>query len=187
MAAYSRKTLETEVVVELSRGGEASVDTPIPFLTHMVETLLPYAGLGGKVVARELRRLDDGHHVIEDVAIALGRALDALMGDRKGIARFGHSVVPMDDSIALAAVDLGGRAYWVVKTRLPDTAIGGYPLSMFPHFVRSLATEARATIHIYARGLDPHHKIEAAHKALGLALRHALSPGQGTSTKGTLK
>ncbi|RFA98497.1 imidazoleglycerol-phosphate dehydratase [Pyrobaculum aerophilum] len=183
---YVRKTLETEVAVELRRGGDLAVETPIPFLTHMLETLLKYAGLGGVVKAVELRKLDDGHHVIEDVAIAVGRALDALLEDRRGIARFGHAVVPMDESIVMAAVDLGGRAYWVVRAKLPDVTIGGYPLRMFPHFVRTLAVEAKATIHIYARGTDPHHKVEAAHKALGLALRQALSPGEGFSTKGVL-
>ncbi|AFA40341.1 Imidazoleglycerol-phosphate dehydratase [Pyrobaculum oguniense TE7] len=183
---YTRKTLETEVAVELRRGGALQVETPIPFLTHMVETLLKYAGLGGSVAARELRRLDDGHHVIEDVAIALGRALDALLGERKDIARFGWAAVPMDDSFALAAVDLGGRPYWVVKAKLPDVSIGGYPLRMFPHFVRTLAAEAKATIHIYTRGADPHHKVEAAHKSLGLALRQAMAPGDSPSTKGVL-
>jgi len=186
--SYRRETRETLVVVELVPGAVAQVETPIPFLTHMVETFLFYAGLGGRVYAEEKRRLDDGHHVIEDVAIALGRALDQLIGDRSAVARYGWAAVPMDDAFALAAVDLGGRPYWVVKAKLPNVAIGGYPLPMFPHWVRSLASEARATIHIYARGRDPHHKVEAAHKALGLALRAAVSPASGVqSTKGVLK
>lgn len=186
--SYRRATRETEVFVELSRGGEAQVETPVPFLNHMLETLLKYSGLGGRIVARELRRLDDGHHVVEDVAIALGRALDQLLGDREGIARFGWAAVPMDDSMALAAVDLAARPYHVVKIKLPRVSIGGYPLDMFPHFVRSLSSEARFTVHIYVRGLDPHHKVEAAHKALGLALRQAMSPlSEVFSTKGTLR
>jgi imidazoleglycerol phosphate dehydratase HisB len=184
--SYVRETGETYVAVELRRGGSLSVSTPVPFLTHMVETLLLYAGLGGVVEARVKRELDDNHHIIEDVAIALGRALDKLIGDRGTIARFGWAAVPMDDSLALAAVDLGGRAYWVVKAKLPPVAVGGYPLYMFRHWVRSFATEARATIHIYIKGRDPHHKVEAAHKALGLALRQALSPAdKPLTTKGT--
>jgi len=185
--SYVRETGETYVAVELRHGGFLSVSTPVPFLTHMVETFLLYAGLGGSVEARVKRDLDDNHHVVEDVAIALGRAIDMLLGDRVAIARFGWAAVPMDDSFALAAVDLGGRAYWVVKARLPHTSIGGYPLYMFRHWVRSLACEARATIHLYVRGLDPHHKVEAAHKALGLAFRQALSPAdKPLTTKGTL-
>ncbi|MCI4447692.1 MAG: imidazoleglycerol-phosphate dehydratase [Pyrobaculum sp.] len=185
--SYVRETGETYVAVELRRGGSLSVSTPVPFLTHMVETFLLYAGLGGTVEARVKRELDDNHHVIEDVAIGLGRAVDRLVGDRSAIARFGWAAVPMDDSFALAAVDLGGRPYWVVKVRLPDVSIGGYPLYMFRHWVRSLASEARATVHVYARGRDPHHKVEAAHKALGLAFRQALAPAdKPQSTKGVL-
>lgn len=185
--SYQRETGETYVSISLTPGGTPHVETPIPFLSHMVETFLFYAGLGGRVEAREKRRLDDGHHVVEDIAIALGRALDLLLGDRKTIARFGWAAVPMDDAFSLAAVDLGGRAYWVVRGSVPQITIGGYPLQMFRHWVRTLATEARATIHIYMRGSDPHHKVEAAHKALGLALRQAMSLATGVqSTKGTL-
>jgi imidazoleglycerol-phosphate dehydratase len=183
--SYVRETGETYVAVELRRGGSLSVSTPVPFLTHMVETFLLYSGLGGVVEARVKRDLDDNHHVIEDVAIALGRAMDKLLGDRTAIARFGWAAVPMDDALALVAVDLGGRPYWVVKARLPDITIGGYPLYMFRHWVRSLASEARATIHIYVRGRDPHHKVEVAHKALGLAFRQALLPAdKPLTTKG---
>lgn len=185
--SYLRETAETYVYVELTRGGGLTVDTPVPFLTHMVETFLFYAGLGGRVEAREKRRLDDGHHVVEDVAIALGRALDRLLGDRKNIARFGWAAVPMDDALALAAVDLGGRPYWVVRGKLPRMSIGGYNLCLFRHWVRSFAAEARSTVHVYVRGRDPHHKVEAAHKAMGLALKMAMSPAAGVqSTKGVI-
>lgn len=178
---YARETRETYIFVDITPGGMPEVETPIPLLTHMVETFLFYAGLGGRLRAEEKRRLDDGHHLIEDVAIALGRAIDSLL-DRKAIARFGWAAVPMDDALSLAAVDLGGRAYWVVKGQLPNATIGGYPLWMFPHWVRSLATEAKATLHIYIRGSDPHHKIESAHKALGLAFRQATSPAPAPQT-----
>lgn len=185
--SYVRETAETYVAMSLKAGERPRVETPIPFLTHMLETFLLYAGLGGTVEAREKRRLDDGHHLIEDVAIALGRALDQMLGDRGRIARFGWAAVPMDDAFALAAVDLGGRAYCVVKAKLPPVDLGGYPLWMFPHWVCTLASEARATIHVYTRGRDPHHKVEAVHKALGLAFRQAMSPGSDVlSTKGVL-
>ena len=97
--SYVRETGETYVAVELRRGGSLSVSTPVPFLTHMVETFLLYSGLGGVVEARVKRDLDDNHHVIEDVAVALGRAIDKLLGDRTAIARFGWAAVPMDDGI----------------------------------------------------------------------------------------
>ncbi len=184
--SYVRETGETYVAVDLKRGVSLTVSTPVPLLTHMLETFLLYAGLGGVVEARIKRNLDDNHHIIEDVAITLGRAIDKLLGDRTAVARFGWAAVPMDDSLALAAVDLGGRPYWVVKVRLPNITIGGYPLYMFRHWIRSLASEARATIHVYVRGCDPHHKIEVAHKALGLAFRQALSPAdKPLTTKGT--
>ncbi|CCC81440.1 Imidazoleglycerol-phosphate dehydratase [Thermoproteus tenax Kra 1] len=177
-----RETKETRVEVELMRDGPIVVETPIGFLTHMLETLLYYAGLGGRVKAVVLRDLDEGHHVIEDVALAIGSALSEFVGDRRSIARYGWSIVPMDDSRAVAAVDLGGRPFWVVRAELPNVVIGGYPTYMFKHFVRSLASEARATIHVEIYGEDPHHMIEVAHKALGLALRQALSPADRPMT-----
>ncbi|MBP1449157.1 MAG: imidazoleglycerol-phosphate dehydratase [Thermoproteus sp.] len=183
-----RETKEVRIEVELRRGGEGTtVETPLPFLTHMVETLLFYAGLDGVVRAIELRQLDEGHHVIEDTALAVGAAIAELLGDRRSITRYGWAAVPMDDAFALAAVDLGGRPYWVVKAKLPRVTVGGYPAHMFKHFVRSLASAAGATIHIYAHGADPHHVIEAAHKALGLALRQAMEPSSRVmSTKGSV-
>ncbi len=172
-----RETKETRVIVELQRGeGRLSVSTPVPFLTHMVETLLYYADLGGRVEAVVLRELDEGHHVIEDVGLALGMALAELVGDRRSIARYGWAIVPMDEAEAIVAVDMGGRPFWSVKARLPSAVLGGYPLYMFPHFVRSLASESKSTIHVRASGEDPHHIVEAAHKALGLALKQALAP-----------
>jgi len=105
-----RKTEETYVVVSLQRGKALYVSMPIPFLTHMVETFLTYARLRGLVEACEKRALNEGHHIIEDVAIALGRALDQLIGDRNRVARLGWVAMPMDDAITLAA-DLGGRPH----------------------------------------------------------------------------
>lgn len=177
-----RETKETRVEVELRPGETPRVETPVPFLTHMLETFLHYADLGGRIRAVALRDLDEGHHVIEDTALALGSALAELLGDRRAIARYGWAAVPMDDSLALAAVDLGGRPYWVVRAKLPRATIGGYPTYMFRHWVRSLASAAGATIHVYARGSDPHHVIEAAHKALGLAFKQAMAPSAKAMT-----
>lgn len=179
--SFTRETRETYVSIDIGPGRALHVETPLPFLTHMVETFLFYAGLGGRVEARERRQLDDGHHLIEDIAIALGRAIDSML-DRNAIARFGWAAVPMDDAFSLAAVDLGGRAYWVVKGVIPNHTVGGYPLPMFRHWVRSLSIEAKATIHIYMRGFDSHHKIESAHKALGLAFRQAMAPSPRPQT-----
>ena len=120
------------------------------------------------------------HHTAEDTALAFGAALDAALGDRRGIARYGDAVVPMDDALARVAVDLGGRASAELKLE-PDPGLAGHMLS-------SLAQAARASIHVEATGRDPHHTAEAAFKALGRALRVAVKreSGELPSTKGLL-
>lgn len=173
--SVTRETRETSVTVDLVLApGELRIETPVGFLNHMLETLLFYMGASGEVRARDLRGFDE-HHVIEDVALALGSALDKALGDRRGIARFGWAIVPMDDALALASVDLGGRPYWVFRGSFSRESIGGFPTEMVPHFVRSLATMARATIHVEVRwGENDHHVVEAVFKALGLSLGQAV-------------
>lgn len=183
----SRETRETVVRVRLRVGrGDVRAETPVPFLNHLVETLIFYAGLSGEVFAEDKRGFDD-HHVAEDVALVLGSAIDRLLGDRVGIRRFGWAAVPMDESFALASVDLGGRPYAVVRARFSRSVIGGLSTEMIPHMVRSMATTARATIHVYARGVNTHHKAEAMFKALGLAIGMAMEKVWGgvTSLKGS--
>ena len=171
MTVIVRETRETRVRVELTRGsGTATADTGRPFLDHMLVTLARYSGLDLDVSARG----DLPHHLIEDVAIALGSALAGL--EASTCARYGSRVVPMDDALVHVALDVGGRPYYR----------GPLPSSYYDHWMRSFADHARITLHVRVlRGQDRHHVIEAAFKALGLALRDALvESGAVFSTKG---
>jgi len=173
MTVLSRKTRETQIRVELSRsGGDADVSTSVPFFDHMLTTLGRYSGLGFRIVATgDLR-----HHIIEDVAIALGAALAAELPPT--ITRYGDRTIPMDDALVQCAIDIGGRAYYE----------GALPSRMYEHWMRSFADSARLTLHLRVlRGRDRHHVVEAAFKALGLALRDALADhGAVFSTKGSV-
>ena len=174
MSIVTRETRETRVRVELERGsGTATADTGRPFLDHMLVTLARTSGLDLRLEARG----DLPHHLIEDVAITLGQALAQL--DLNSCARYGHAVVPMDDALVDATLDVGGRPYYR----------GPLPSSYYEHWMRSFADHARVTLHVRVlRGRDRHHVVEAAFKALGLALRQALADGDGVfSTKGPVK
>jgi imidazoleglycerol phosphate dehydratase HisB len=188
-AVVERRTRETEVRVELRlEPGDIKVDTPIRFLNHMLETLIFYMGASGSINAIDLRGFDD-HHVVEDVAIVLGTAMDKALDDRVGIARFGWSIVPMDDALALVAVDLGGRSYFVFDGSFSRDTVGDLSTDMIPHFFRSFADSARATVHVkLLGGENEHHKVEAIFKALGLSLRQAIQiiSDQVMSTKGVM-
>ncbi len=171
MKPIHRKTNETDVEVRLDlRAGASHIETGVPFLDHMLGTLARYAGLRVSVVARG----DLAHHLIEDVAITLGAALAAAIPPTA--ARYGDRTIPMDDALVQCAVDLGGRSFYR----------GPIPSSLYDHWMRSFSDNAGATIHLRVlRGTDRHHVVEAAFKALGLALRDALQEsGAVFSTKG---
>jgi imidazoleglycerol-phosphate dehydratase len=160
MTTVVRNTRETQIRIELAQGtGIATVDTTVPFLDHMLATLARYASLDLTVEARgDLR-----HHLIEDVAIALGAAVAGLVPERA--ARYGDRVIPMDDALVHVSLDLGGRPYYC----------GPLPSDLYDHWFRSFSDNARATVHVRVlRGRDRHHVVEAAFKALGVALREAL-------------
>ena len=174
MSRIVRETRETSVRVSLERGaGSCTARTGRPFLDHMLATLARYSGLDLEVEARG----DLAHHLIEDVAIALGEALADLTP--KAAARYGERTVPMDDALVHASLDLGGRPYYQ----------GHLPSSLYEHWMRSFCDHARATLHLRVlRGRDRHHVVEAAFKALGFALRQALAEGgQVMSTKGEVR
>jgi imidazoleglycerol-phosphate dehydratase len=174
MSELARETKETRILVAVRVGeGPIRVETAEPFLTHMVETLARYAGLAVDLHAKgDLR-----HHLVEDVAISLGLALaDEVPA---GAARYGWALLPMDDALVSAALDLGGRPWY--EGRLPST--------LYEHFLRSFAFNVGATLHLKVeRGRDRHHVVEAAIKAVGLSLRQALrSDGEAVfSTKGSV-
>jgi len=173
MSPLRRETRETRIHLTVSRGtGQADVEVEDRFLAHMVETLARYAGLDVTLRASgDLR-----HHLVEDVAITLGLALaDEIPPEA---ARYGWALVPMDEALVQAAVDLGGRPYYVGKA----------PSKLYTHFLHSFATNLGATMHVRVlRGSDRHHMVEAAVKAVGLALRQAMVAGDAVfSTKGSV-
>jgi imidazoleglycerol-phosphate dehydratase len=176
MPELTRETRETTVRAGLDRGGDRiAVATTIPFLDHMLTAFARYAGLDLSVDASgDLR-----HHIVEDVAITMGALLARIVPE--AAARYGERTIPMDDALVHVAVDLGGRSYYR----------GPLPSTLYDHWLRSFAEHGRLTLHVRVlRGRDRHHVVEAAFKALGLALRDALRTGNGTgtfSTKGTVQ
>ena len=192
IATEERTTLETSVgvTINLDGSGVAEVATGIPFLDHMLRHLAVHGLFDMQV--RAMGDLEiDAHHTVEDVAIVLGCALDRALGERSGITRIGSSYVPMDEALALVAIDLSGRGYAVIDAEFRAPVLGTIPSSLIPHFLETLAVRARMNLHarvLYGR--DDHHKAEAIFKALGRALAEAvkIDPRRQTnSTKGSLE
>ncbi len=190
-AIRRRTTRETEVSVRLELDGQGSADvaTGIPFLDHLLQALAFHARFDLALKAKGDLEVD-AHHTVEDVAIVLGEALGATLGDRAGIQRFGDAVVPLDESRAQVAVDCGGRGYAVIDLPLRGTAIGALPTSLVSHFLETLALRSGIALHAWAQGQDDHHLAEATFKALARALRQAVGrdttlEGRAASTKGT--
>ena len=170
----SRKTSETDVNVKvnLDGSGVAEVETGIEFLDHMLKSLAIHSLIDITVKAKG----DLKHHTLEDVAICLGEAVLKALGSATGITRFGYAIVPMDCSLALAAVDLARRPYVVVDLKLRGKKVEDMPCENILHFLETLAMALRANVHVYVQyGTNDHHKVEAAFKALALALRQAVS------------
>lgn len=173
MSKLKRETRETHILIDVKRGtGEARVRVEDRFLGHMVETLARYSGVDIDLEATG----DMRHHLVEDVAITLGQALRDEVPERA--TRYGWAQVPMDEALVEAAIDVGGRPYYV----------GPLPSRLYEHFLQSLAVNLGATLHVRViRGKDKHHMVEAAIKATGLALRQALVEGDRVfSTKGAV-
>jgi imidazoleglycerol-phosphate dehydratase len=188
-----RKTAETEIRIELTIEGRGKyeVSTEIRFFDHMLELFTRHGGFDLKLTA--VGDLDvDQHHTVEDVGIALGEVFDRALGDRRGILRAGYFVMPMDETLGLAAVDFGGRATAVVDTRVRATRVGDLQVELVDDFFEGFARGARANVHarvLYGR--SSHHKIEAVFKAFARALRVACSRDRRLrrmlpSTKGLL-
>jgi len=170
----TRKTKEVDITLELDVDGKGNTDveTGIKFLDHILVTLAKHGLLDLKVKADG----DLKHHISEDVALVLGEALNKATNKGKGIKRFGSAYVPMDEALARATVDLGGRSYSIRNLRLMQAQIEDLKAEDIEHFFDSLAQAAKANIHVTVLyGNNEHHKIEAAVKALALALRQALT------------
>lgn len=195
-ATAERATAETtiRVRVDLDGTGQASVSTPIGFLDHVITLFARHALVDLEVTATGDTQVDE-HHTVEDTALVLGRALDAALGERSGIRRYGDVRLPMDEALALCAVDLGGRAYADVEPVPDPMTAANVWLELWPHFVETLAREARASVHLEVRrARSTHHLVEAGVKALARSLRQAWEPDArlaGTesvpSSKGTLR
>ncbi|MHA1732875.1 MAG: imidazoleglycerol-phosphate dehydratase HisB [Promethearchaeota archaeon] len=187
-ASVERQTSETRVSasVDLEGSGSTQVETPYQFFTHALELLARHSGIRLKVKATG----DLSHHVMEDVGIVLGEALDKALGKKIGIRRFGFAYVPMDESLARCVVDLSGRPFAVVDFKVQDVEVEGVQAENFTHFVASLSTHLRANVHLEVLyGENNHHKVEAGIKALALALKSAVEDtgaGKIPSTKGVL-
>lgn len=191
-STIQRKTNETEISLSLNIDGtgQANIDTGIGFLDHMLHHIAMH-GLFDLTIKAEGDLQVDEHHTVEDVALVLGQAFSEALGDKHGIVRTAHAYVPMDESLALVALDLSGRPYSVIDVEWRTPVVGGIATPLFEHFLASFAITARCNLHarvLYGR--DDHHKAEALFKALGRALDATtqLDPRRGgiPSTKGTL-
>ena len=192
-AKLHRKTTETDIRVRLSLDGRGryAVATGIRFLDHMLELFARHSGFDLELTARGDLDVDQ-HHTVEDVGLVLGQALRQALGAKRGINRAGYFVLPMDEALAVAAVDLSGRPYLVIKAPIKARRVGNLETELLEDFFRALATAAGANIHLkVAYGRSSHHAVEALFKALARALRVACSRDphlkrQLPSTKGLL-
>ena len=191
-AERQRTTGETDVRVSIDLDGSGTCDaaTGVGFFDHMLDLLARHMLVDLTVSATG--DLDTGaHHTVEDVGITLGQAIDAALGDRAGIVRYGDAVVPMDECLVQVAVDISGRPYLACDLDLPFGSVGGFETDLVDEFLRGLANHAKLTLHVRVlAGANPHHVIECTFKALARALRTAVSDDprrEGVpSTKGAL-
>ena len=192
-AKISRDTVETKISVEINLDGTGQYDneTGLGFFDHMLDQLSRHALIDMKVRASGDLHIDD-HHTVEDVGIALGKALSQAVGDKKGINRYGSCLLPMDDALVRSALDISGRPYFVWKVDMPTAKIGNFDTELVREFFTAFAMQGGLTLHVEALdGFNSHHIAEAAFKSVARALRVALEtdPRKADaipSTKGTL-
>jgi imidazoleglycerol-phosphate dehydratase len=192
-ATVSRKTAETAIEVSLNLDGTGKYDnrTGVGFFDHMLDQLARHSLIDLTVTAKGDIHIDD-HHTVEDVGIALGKALVQALGDKRGIRRYGACLLPMDDTLVRAALDLSGRPYLVWEVAFTAPKIGSFDTELVREFFTALAMNGGITLHVDAiRGINSHHIAEAAFKAVAWALRNAVETDTRKgdvipSTKGTL-
>lgn len=169
LSVVKRKTKETSVNLELDLDGSGrwEINTGISMFDHLLAQLAQHGRFNMKISAAG----DDQHHLVEDVAICLGRALGEALGEKRGIVRMADAAVPMDDALATVAVDISGRGYIVLDLPFVDNDMFGFPTDLVRHFLESFAIEGRLNLHVkVVCGVNDHHKAEAIFKALGRAL-----------------
>jgi len=190
-AIVKRGTKETNISLELNLDGSGKweISTGIKMFDHLLSQLAQHGRFDLKLSASG----DDQHHLIEDVALCLGKALSQALGEKRSIVRMGDATVPMDDALAMVAVDISGRGYTVLELPFSDNDMAGFPTDLIRHFLESFAIEARLNLHARVLyGTNDHHKAEALFKALGRALDMATSideriSGELPSTKGLME
>jgi imidazoleglycerol-phosphate dehydratase len=192
LATVNRETKETQIVVELNLdgSGKSKIDTPIGFLSHMVEQISRHGLFDMTVVAKGDIEVD-GHHITEDLGIVFGTALREAIGDASGIQRYGFWILPMDESRVKVALDLSGRSYFVWEVPLPKAKIGEFDAELAEVFFEAVARSARINLHVVLEtGQNLHHIVEGCFKAFARALRGAVTVDPRvvgvSSTKGTL-
>ncbi|MEM1362241.1 MAG: imidazoleglycerol-phosphate dehydratase HisB [Pseudomonadota bacterium] len=192
-ASLSRKTAETEIAVTLDLDGTGQYDchTGIGFFDHMLDQLSRHALIDLTISATGDLHIDD-HHTVEDTGITIGQALSEALGDKRGIRRYGSCLLPMDDALVRASLDLSGRPFLVWNLPLPTAKIGTFDTELVREFFQALSTHAGITLHVDAlAGVNSHHIAEAAFKSVARALREAVEPDPRRadavpSTKGSL-
>jgi imidazoleglycerol-phosphate dehydratase len=191
-AKIKRKTKETDIGLDLLLDGSGRYDikTPLKFLNHMLESFAKHSGFDIKIKALGDVEVDD-HHLVEDIGICLGEALNKALGDKRGIARMAHSIVPMDDARAEAALDLSGRPYAVIElpfSEFKERRVGDVSKENIEHLLESFALNGKFNLNLKVSGRNDHHKVEAAFKALAKALKEAVKKTgkQIPSTKGKI-
>ncbi|WP_339672981.1 imidazoleglycerol-phosphate dehydratase HisB [Dasania marina] len=192
-ATVSRDTLETQITVSINLDGkgEGKFETGVPFLDHMMDQIARHGMIDLDVCAKGDLHIDD-HHTVEDIGITLGQAFAKAVGDKKGIARYGHAYVPLDEALSRVVIDFSGRPSMEYHVPYTRGSVGGFDVDLFAEFFHGFVNHAQITLHIdNLRGKNTHHQAETVFKAFGRALRMALTPdarmaGIMPSTKGTL-
>jgi imidazoleglycerol-phosphate dehydratase len=192
-ATISRNTLETQITVSinLDGSGESKFDTGVPFLEHMMDQIARHGLIDLDIQAKGDLHID-AHHTVEDIGITLGQAFAEAVGDKKGIARYGHSYVPLDEALSRVVIDFSGRPGLEWHVPFTRGSVGGFDVDLFIEFFQGFINHAKVSLHVdNLRGKNSHHQVETVFKAFGRALRMALTPdermaGITPSTKGSL-
>jgi imidazoleglycerol-phosphate dehydratase len=189
--SIERKTGETDIriAVDLNGSGKFELDTQVPFMTHLLQMLAKHGKIDLKVFAKG----DLDHHVIEDTAMVLGKAINKALGEKRGIYRFGNHYMAMDESLARCVLDISGRSYYIGDLKLKGLEIEGMKVEDIEHFLVTFTKNLKANVHVHVfYGDNDHHKVEAAFKAVALSLRMAIKldtefKNEVPSTKGCLE
>ncbi len=185
----ARKTSETDITITFNLDGEgkSQINTGIEFFNHMLESFARHGLFDLELEAEGDLDIDD-HHTVEDVGIILGEVLNDTLGDKKGIRRMAHALVPMDEALAMVAIDLSGRSYTVLDLPFKKVKVGGLSTENVGHFLESLAQNGKFNLHARCEGENDHHQVEALFKALARALHDATRVTHGSipSTKGVI-